>query len=278
MPYRILSLSIVYLTTLLLLNVSSGGEIPAPREVSQVFLQKTDPVEPPTPISPTLDGPKTGTYLIELRAKSVPKGSAILWDVGYRITTISGVPAYVDSTDVQIRIIKSEQALIFSGPKGFYRVKCRLVKGEDSSEVLWEGELTGGVAPPIPVPPGPAPIPVPVEDDFTKAVKAAYAADPDPSKQTYTLKLASIYRVASTTTVWDLTLLNYRQLTDDMTKASRSLLGETTSGPVHVLKVRAAVADRLDKTIGINLALAIDREKTGKELAAVAEALTAAAK
>lgn len=140
---------------------------PAPRAVSVAARLQPAPKLEGAAAAPVLGGPKQAPYLIELNVSGVPKGTAVLWDVTYKVTTSGGATVYVEAADIQSRTIKSEQAFIFAGPKGQYKVRCRLVKGEDSADLFWTGELTAGVAPtppaPDPKPPGPTPDPKPPE-------------------------------------------------------------------------------------------------------------------
>lgn len=138
---------------------------PAPRPVAS---KKAQPeVVPAVPTVPKLIGPKDNKakYLAELHVTGVPKGTSIWWDVLIKVKTEGGVQVYVEAADVQSRIVKTEQAFIFSGPVGSYKVRCRLTKADDNTELIWEGELTGAVAPipptppTPPIPPGPTPKP-----------------------------------------------------------------------------------------------------------------------
>lgn len=107
---------------------------------------------------PLLDGARSAPWMIEIKAKNVPRGSAVLWDL-YAKDVRTGL--YYAEGGAQTRIVKTEQAFIFAGPAGGYKVKCRLVKGDDTVELNWEGTITGGAAPtpvpPVPVPPNPNP-------------------------------------------------------------------------------------------------------------------------
>lgn len=127
---------------------------------NEVERAKAQPVIPKAASAdaPELNGPKEAPYLIEVKVSGVPKGTAILWDLYWKD---SRTGLFYSEGKAQTRILKTEQSFIFAGPSGEYRVRCRLVKGEDSSELRWEGKLTaGGVAPnPNPNPPGPNPSP-----------------------------------------------------------------------------------------------------------------------
>lgn len=102
---------------------------------------------PPSEVARELVGAKSAPWLIELKVENVPKGTAVIWDVfpEDRATT---------------RIVKGEQALLIAGPPGAYRVKVRLIKGEDVTELRDAVTLTGAapVPPPGPAPPAPKPV------------------------------------------------------------------------------------------------------------------------
>lgn len=149
----------VFFTTALTATVSSQ-DIPSPRPLAvraKVPEATTDPV---------LSGPTSEPYLVELKVKNVSKGSAILWDV--YVKDASG--NYIVEGKAQIRIIKAEQALLLAGPPGAYLVKCRLIKGEDATELRWTGQLTGGGKP---TPPGPNPDPKPLPDGRLGLIKVS---------------------------------------------------------------------------------------------------------
>lgn len=85
-------------------------------------------------------------------------------------------------------------------PKGTHKISVSsLAWGKDGSPLIDSGTVTitvGDVpAPgPGPTPPGPQP---PPEDELTKAMRAAYAADTDAAKATLVASLASLLRVAA---------------------------------------------------------------------------------
>jgi hypothetical protein len=110
-----------------------------------------------------LTGPKDGKapYMAELKVTGVTKGTAVFWDVCVKVKTADGQQVWVESADVQTRILKTEQAFIFAGPRGEYRVRCRLVKGEEGEDHFSAVELTAGAAPAPPIPPKPPDPPVP---------------------------------------------------------------------------------------------------------------------
>lgn len=119
---------------------------PMPRAVAPAPAKLYQPA--PEASAPELVGAKSAPWLIELKARNVPKGTALVWDV-------------TPEDRAQVRVVKTEQALLVAGPPGEYRVKCRLVRivgGEpDVTELRETVTLTGGAAPPGPTPPGPKP-------------------------------------------------------------------------------------------------------------------------
>lgn len=130
-------------------TVFSADVAPLPKSVNVVKAQQ------PVSAEPELTA-VVNKYYVELKVKNVAKGTAIIWDS-------------FPEDRAETRIIKVEQAYILTGPPGEYRVKVRLVKGEDVTELRWQGKLTGGVTPPQPPPnppdidpkpPEPKPVPV----------------------------------------------------------------------------------------------------------------------
>lgn len=218
--------------------------------------------------APALVGGDTALYMVEIKITNAPKGSAILWDLYVKDANTGQF--YAEGA-AQTRIIRTEQVFIFAGPAGTYRVKCRLVKGEDVIQLVWEGQLTGNI---VPVPASeekPRP-PVPVVDQLTKDLTAAYKAETDTAKASYMTWLASVYRGGANVTAKDATVKTYGELFDDMLKVSHQKVP-----PGVMLQVRKVIGDRLNVIIGKDKNLAIDRAKATKELNAIADALTAAA-
>lgn len=148
-------------TAIIGLGVSIGAvpsqpeEAPAPKAKEEAA-----PKPKPTPVAPVVNPLVAGKpklthnspqkWMVELNVSNVPKGYAgPIWDV---------TP---EDDDSQFRIIKSEKAVLLAGKKGQYRVKVRLVSGDDVIDLRDTVELTGDPTPipPVPVPPGPGPIP-----------------------------------------------------------------------------------------------------------------------
>ncbi len=105
--------------------------------------------------------------LVRLTAEGAPAGSALVWDV---------------TPEEVVDVEEAGGKLLFVGPPGRYRVKCRaftLKDGKLTSEVA-RAEVTigtpGPTPPPDPTPPPPDPTPEPT-DAFYLALKAAYAKD-----------------------------------------------------------------------------------------------------
>lgn len=107
--------------------------------------------------APVLVGVKSAPWLLELKVRGVPKGTAIIWDV-------------FPEDKATTRIVKAEQALLVAGPAGEYRVKCRLIRGEDVTELRDVVTLTGGAPAPGPEPKPPAPKPDPASPTAAKVV------------------------------------------------------------------------------------------------------------
>ncbi len=120
------------LTLLVPTMVLSADVAPLPKSVA------TKTQQPSVSAEPELTA-VVNKYYVELKVKNVAKGTAIIWDS-------------FPEDKAETRIIKVEQAYILTGPPGEYRVKVRLVKGEDVTELKWVGKLAGGVTPPQPPP------------------------------------------------------------------------------------------------------------------------------
>lgn len=150
----------VFFTTALTATVSSQ-DVPSPRPLALRAAQ-------PEAAEPALTGPASAPYLVELKVKNVTKGSAIIWDVYVK----DAAGNYIAEGKAQTRIIKAEQALILAGPVGSYLVKCRLIKGEDATELRWTGQLTGG-GQPVPPKPDPDPDPKPQPDGRLGLIKVS---------------------------------------------------------------------------------------------------------
>ncbi len=152
----------------------------APLDVAPLpKLVRTDPVppKPPTPVppkppapvppkppapavveDPTLTGPKSAPWMIELKAKSVPAASALRWQVYVKNKDGDYVLA---AGKIQTRTVLTEKAFFFAGDVGEYLVQCSFQKGLEFVELEWKGQLTGGGEPKPPVPPTPPVPPVP---------------------------------------------------------------------------------------------------------------------
>lgn len=136
--------------SLVVLVPGDADPLPGPQQ------QTGQKVEAGPTAPPLLEGKAEVEYLAEVNVRNVPQKYGVVWDV---------TP---EDKGVQLRVIKVEKAVVFSGPPGKYTVKCRLVKvgadgDTDITELRHAVTIKGGVTPPNPVdPPGPVP-PNPVD-------------------------------------------------------------------------------------------------------------------
>lgn len=125
------------------------------------------PAPAPLPVTPpgveAVGGSTTAKWMIELRAKNVPTGYAVLWAV---------TPKSKDAATT--RVVKADRAFLLAGRPGTYEVTTYFVKGEDSEQVETTVTLTGDPRPEPqpnpPVPPGPGPQPNPNPPEPPKPV------------------------------------------------------------------------------------------------------------
>lgn len=198
--------------------------------------------------------------------------------------------------------------LRLSGPPGAeYSIVADVIDWKAQKRTKFKATVTiaGGVTPvpPTPVPPGPTPIPptpVPVPvDQFTTDMIAAYAKEPATFSSSVTniqgqpvttiqtrlqsaTVLAAMYRNAADSTVKDPTVKTNADLFNIMDSAFATLSqqGKWPKGALPFMRtvVGARLTGTPDKPGSMRSAGIIDREFATKELRAVADAITAAAK
>lgn len=164
--YRCVPLSLLFCIPTLF--AMSAEKAPMPHVKFDVAPTPTPPAPTPPPglvKSPVLSGKLSQPYMLDVDVSGVPKGYNIVWDVFYK--DVKTGLLFAEGGGAQYKILKVEQAVVIAGPKGVYRVKCRLLpKGEvgEQFELTWEGAITQGEppVPPGPTPPGP-PTPGPVD-------------------------------------------------------------------------------------------------------------------
>ncbi len=197
--------------------------------------------------------------LVRLRAEGDVAGAALIWDVSDE-----------DRLDLQ----EVPGGVILTGPPGTYKVKLRAIRIKDGGPVIDTGRATiviGSAPGPDPVPPGPTP---PPDDAFTRAVKAAYAAEAEADKRARGKALAALYRQAARPDFLS-GVATWGALFDAMRAAASSL---SVSGRLPA--VQKAVAAELKDRLPTAREQALDA--AGRALAAatfarVASALEAAA-
>lgn len=161
-----------------------------------------------------------------------------------------------------------DQSAIFSAPTaGRYRILAYTAGGDVPS---LPAITTVVVAEPAPPGPGPGPNPNPL-DPLMQALRAGYAAETDSAKVQQVTLLAALYRNAATSTVNQTDLKTLGDLYQVLRTAGTTLLPKSA-----LPKVRRAIADELDRTLGTNTTLSLDdagRKKAAAELDRVAQSL-----
>lgn len=114
---------------------------------------------------PSLAGPTSAPWMIELKAKAVPAAKSLRWQVFAKNKDGDYTLAV---GKVQTRTVLTEKAFVFAGPPGEYLVLCSYDDGKQFVELEWRGSLTGGVTPPVPPKP-----PEPLPDGKLGLVKAS---------------------------------------------------------------------------------------------------------
>lgn len=211
--------------------------------------------------------------MVKLVAETDVKGGGVIWFA----FAADGKP--VAAADLYKDAAK--KLLIFTGKPGSYYVSCAVISSADGRTDVEEADVTVTIGD-APAPPGPGPTPnPPVPDDaLTRAVRDAYAADPDVNKAANVRNLARVYRAASSPSTTagsgganDPQLTSYAQLLTKMHNAAGGL-GVPADG---IQKVRAAVGGYLDVTLGVGSAAGaarpIDRPLATAELAKIAAVL-----
>lgn len=201
-----------------------------------------------------VENPVQANSFAEVSIK-VPEKQSVVWDV---------------SPD-PVKIVENGETLYFNGPAGRYRVTATLqwIEGDRVRSKRIRQDVVIGRSPQPP--PGPGPVdPVNPTDAFSLAIQAAYERETATDKATSVSKLASIYRVAATTTVLDPNITTNGQLFDTMQTASRTMLPATA-----IPLVRRVVGDRLNPLAGA-VSTPIDRTKLAAEFKTIADALSAA--
>ncbi len=178
----------------------------------------------------------------------VPAGASVIWNVS---------PEPVKTTEY-------DSTLLFNGLPGTYNVTAILVSVKDGKVTTKKYKTTLVIDGTAPIPPPPVVPPTPL-DAFTQAIQTAAATDRDPVN---TAKLASLYRVAGTTTLNDPKIVTYGDLFDTMKAASLNLLPATA-----IPATRKVVGDRLN-AIGSAASSPIDKPRLAAEFKAVADALS----
>jgi hypothetical protein len=173
--------------------------------------------------------------------------------------------------------LKDARKLVVNPPRaGRYRFVAVGTLGDEQTATPFVVVVGDAPAPP-PVPPGPVP-PAPTPDDFSLSVKAAYLIDQSPAKARDAAALASLYRVAATTTVKDATVTTNEALFKDLVAASRILLPEAAIPGVRKV-IGARLTGTADKPGPLrNPASPVDRDRAAAEFLAVAAALEGALK
>lgn len=194
--------------------------------------------------------------------------------------TLDGVPSDADVvwdvTPVPTRIEEDGGKLRISGPAGTtYKIVADYIDWNAKKRTRYRGEVTvaGTPVPPIP--------PVPV-DQFTQDMITAYGREPADTRQQLSTVLASLYRNAADSTVKDESVKTNSDLFNIMKLAIDDLAkqGKWTKGGLPYM--RAVIDSRLTGTEAKRGTMwsagNIDRVLAEKEMRAVADAITAAAK
>lgn len=139
--------------------------------------------------------------------------------------------------------------IFYASQPGKYRIWAVVAKGDKVSDraecLLQVGDSPAPPTPPEPVPPTP---PAPPTDPLTQAVGAAFVRDGSPAAQVKAL--ASVYRLASTTTVNDPKVTTLDQLVAIMHKAADAMLPPPATGPRPLQNVRDELKADLGKATG----------------------------
>lgn len=144
--------------------------------------------------------------LIELKATGADPKAGYIWDV---------FPE--DRADVR----ETPGAVILTGPPGDYLVKLRTVTvGPDGAIKIESARFPFTISGSGPTPPPPPPPPDPT-DPLLAGLRAAYGADPSPTKQADARLLAAILR-ESAAFADDPNILTYRAVSNAVAKVSNA--------------------------------------------------------
>lgn len=206
----------------------------------------------------TIKGPaQVEPYRLAELTTDAPDGSALIWDIDRE-----------DVADVR----EYPGRLVFTGPPGSYKIKCRLIKVGTDGKVSVETArttVTIGIPPPPDPPPQPPPDP---SDPLSKSLRAAWVQETDPSRAGQVAFLTSVYKAVGAGVLVD----------DPAVKTNADLLAALRAA-VHtpgvgipdtaLPKVRRAVADYLAAELGTSAVAPIDRAKAKAAMAKVAASL-----
>lgn len=112
------------------------------------------------------------------------------------------------------------------------------------------------------------PVPPPPTDPDIQALKDAFSKETGATKVQDVATLASLYRMAASTTVRDTTITTVGGLFQDLKAASASLLK-----PDAVPLVRKVIGDRLNKVVGTDVNAALNRDAVAAEFNKIASYL-----
>lgn len=167
-----------------------------------------------------------------------------------------------DSKKVRLRLIGYA-----AGQYQFYAVTCKAGKLSDFAACK---VTVGDQPPPGPNPPTPPVPPGPPADPLAQSVVAAWASETDAAKVPQVALLAALFRNAASPNgvVNDPGVKTNAELLAILHKAAGTLIPDAA-----LPKVRRAVADYLNATLGTSAASAVDRAKAGAAFSHIADVL-----
>jgi hypothetical protein len=178
---------------------------------------------------------------------------------------------------------KAKGIVVRADQPGTYRVVgyCGSTSGAVSDPavcVITIGQPSPVPPTPSPTPPGPTPGPIPPTDPLFLSLATAFNQETLPDRARVPA-LASLYRTAATTTVYDAGIATNTALWTEMRKAAELLLKGPAEGAGAVLpKIRRAIADDLNARMNRtpNTALSkTDRDQWAQEFGLIASRLEA---